>query len=193
MLLEELNSSGGCIILDACCILNLYASGQMDAMLKCLSRKVAVAAYVRDVEAQRILSLAQSNTAPQYEPIDLQPLIDSGLLIIVSPENEAENTTYTDFATALDDGEAITGAIAYHRNWIVGTDDRKATSYFAQHASHLKVISTPELMRHWVDTDNPAFDDICAALRMVRLRARYEPHRDHKLRDWWRQYCHLSC
>jgi hypothetical protein len=104
--------SQDCIILDACCIINLYASGQMGDILKSISKSVVVAAYVRDEEALRIFCGQAGNGTEEYERIDLQPFIDCGLLRVVTPETEAENITFVNFAATLDDGEAITGAIA---------------------------------------------------------------------------------
>ena len=176
--------SQDCIILDACCIINLYASGQMGDILKSISKSVAVAAYVRDEEALRIFCGQAGNETEEYERIDLQPFIDRGLLRVVTPETEAENITFVNFAAALDDGEAITGAIALHRNWAIGTDDRKAISFFTQNMSHLQVISTLELIKYWVDIANPPLETICLALQKVRVRARYEPNLKHKLYLW---------
>jgi len=118
----------------------------------------------------------------------LQPIIDRGLLRVVTPETEAENITFVNFAATLDDGEAITRAIALHRNWAIGTDDRKAISFFTQNMSHLQVISTLELIKYWVDTANPPLETICLALQKVRVRARYEPNLKHKLYLWWQKY-----
>jgi hypothetical protein len=180
--------SQDCIILDACCIINLYASGQMGSILKSISKSVAVAAYVRDEEALRIYSGLEGDETQKDEQINLQPFIDSGLLIVVSPETEAENTTFVNFAVTLDDGEAITGAIAFHRNWSIGSDDRKATSFFTQNMPHLQVITTPELIKYWVNTTNPPFEVVRQALQRIRTCARYEPNLRHKLYLWWQKY-----
>jgi hypothetical protein len=180
--------SQDCIILDACCIINLYASGEMGDILKSISKSVAVAAYVRDEEALRIYSGLEGDETQKYEQIDLQPFIDCGLLIVVSPETEAENITFVNFAAILDDGEAVTGAIALHRNWSIGSDDRKAPSSFAQNTPHLQVITTPELLKYWVDATSQPFEVVSQALHKIRIRARYEPNLRHKLYLWWQKH-----
>src|SRR5579872_2705988 len=101
--------SQDCLILDAYCIINLYASGVMDAILRSIATSIAVAAYVRDKEALTIACESPGNMASQRETIDLQPLIAGGLLRVVSPETEEELSTLVNFAVHLDDGEAITG------------------------------------------------------------------------------------
>ena len=186
---EDIVFSHECIILDACCVINLYASGQMERILRSISKSVAVAAYVRDKEALRVLSGIKGDPAQKYERIDLQPFIDDQLLTVVSPKSEEEFMTFINFAAALGgDGEAVTGAIALHRNWSIGSDDRRATSYFAQQMPHIQLISTPELIKHWVDTDDPVFEIISMTLQKIRIKARYEPHTKHNLYHWWQSY-----
>jgi len=177
-----------CIILDACCIINLYASRQFGNILKSLPISVVVATYVREEEACKIYGGPDENVTQREEQIDLQPFIDSGLLILVSPDTEAENETYVDFAASLDDGEAITGALAVHRNWAIGSDDRRAISFFAKAAPLVQRISTLELIKYWADTPDLPPDVIRTALRNVRTRAKYEPHAKHPLYEWWRTY-----
>ncbi len=168
-----------CIILDACCIINLYASRQFGHILEAIPASVAVATYYGG-PAEDVMQ--------KEEQIDLLPYIDRGLLLPVSPESEAENVTYVNFAASLDDGEAITGAIAVHRNWAIGSDDRRAISLFAKEAPQLQRISTLELMKHWVDSTGLPADVVRSALRNVRFRAKYEPHSRHPLYHWWRTY-----
>jgi len=173
-----------CIILDACCIINLYASRHFGNILEAIPSSVAVATYIRE-EALKIYGGPDEYVMQKEEQIDLQPFIDRGLLLPVSPETEAENVTYVNFATSLDDGEAITGAIAVHRNWAIGSDDRRAISFFAKEAPHLQRISTLELLKHWVDTTGLPADVVCNVLRNVRIRAKYVPHSRHPLYYWW--------
>ena len=178
-----------CIILDASCTINLAASGQMDGILEAIPSSVAIAAYVREQEVLRINARSGESGTRAPQPIDLQPLIDRGLLIVVSPESEAENESYINFAAVLgDDGEAITAAIAVHRNWAIGIDDRSATNLFRREAPQIQLISTPELIKHWVDTMNPPDDIVRLALDDVRLGAKYAPGNTHVLYNWWRSY-----
>src|SRR6266700_4130778 len=140
-LTTKLIFSQDCIILDACCVINLYASGQMGNILQSIAKVVAVAAYVRDEEAQRIYA---------------------------------------------GDGKAVTAAIALHRNWSIGSDDRKAISFFVQNMPQVQIITTPELLRYWVDAIEPSSEMVRIALQNIRRKARYEPHPKHPLCDWWR-------
>jgi hypothetical protein len=180
-------SSHDCLILDACCIINLYASGEMADVLQALSTSVAVAAYVKDKEALRILREPDGTSVRKFEQINLQPFIESGLLVVVSPDSEAEDTTYVNFAVELDDGEAITGAIAFHRHWSVASNDRKAIAFLSRKAPHMEIVTTPEILQFWVNTVNPDINRVRCALRNIRVRARYEPDSGHILYDWWQE------
>jgi predicted nucleic acid-binding protein len=160
------------IILDACCLINLCETGRMSDILASLRIPVFVADYVKDTEVLRC---------------DLQPFIDHGLLSVASPETEIEELTYVNFAVSLDDGEAITGALALHRGWAIGTDERKARKVFAVAAPHLQLLSTPELIKYWVDVINPSLKELRDALRDVGDRARYQPDVQHPLYKWWQE------
>jgi hypothetical protein len=175
--------------LDACCVINLYASRHFGNILEAIPISVAVATYVREKEALKVYGDFIDHTLQrQEEQIDLQPFIDRRLLLLTSPDSEAENVTLVDFAASVDDGEAITGAIAMHRNWAIGSDDRRASSFFAKVTPHLQVLSTLELIKYWVDTNDLPTDVVRTALQNVRARAKYQPHFKHPLYLWWRAY-----
>ncbi len=131
---------------------------------------VFVPDYVKDTEVLRC---------------DLQPFVDQGLLSVASPETEGEETAYVNFAVSLDDGEAITGAIALHRGWAIGTDERKARRIFSGVAPHLQLVSTPELIKYWFDVTKPDLDELRRVLRKVSERAKYQPDIQHPLYKWW--------
>lgn len=167
----------------------MYASRHFDDILKAIPTSIAVAAYVREKEALQVYGdLVEPAMQRRKEQIELQPYIDRRLVLLTSPESEAEIVTSVNFATSIDDGEAITGAIAIHRNWAIGSDDRKARNFFAKVAPHLQVLSTLELMKYWADTTNLPADVVYTALQNVQTRARYKPHSKHLLYNWWTSY-----
>lgn len=178
------------VILDACCIINLYASGHMQTILESIPKQVAVAAYIRDVEALRIYSGPDEDVKKETELINLQPFVDSNLLQVVALENEPEENTFVNFSAiaALDTGEVITAAIAVHRSWSLGTDDKSAISFFMRKVPQLHLISTPDILKHWVDTTHPQLAVVSIMLRNIRNRARYEPHHKHHLYRWWQTH-----
>jgi hypothetical protein len=180
--------SHDCIILDACCIINLFASQQMRAVLETIPKSLSVATYVKDHEVLNIYSGPIDNVQEASELINLQPFINERLLVLVDIETEIEANAYVNFAQRLDDGEAITGAIAINRNWAIATDDSASVRLFQRSAPHITIVSTLDLVKYWVDIRNPNESIVRDALLNIRLRGRYEPHRNHPLSKWWQKF-----
>lgn len=171
---SHITSRHDCIILDACCVMNLYASRRMAGIVSSIRETVAVAVYVMDFEALSVYSSSKSASPQEREPIDLQPLIDDGLLIPADLETEAEDVAFIDFTSQrLDDSEAATMAIAVNRNWAVATDDRVARRICGQQHQNIQLISTPELVRHWVETKEPDERVVGRAILDIESRANY--------------------
>ncbi|SRR5260221_7477716 len=177
------------VILDACVIINLYASGHMQSILASIPKPVSIAAYVYEMEAQRIYTGPDEDVAKETELINLQPIVERKLLHVVPLENGPESAAAVSFsaATRLDTGEAISAAIAVHRSWSLATDDKMAISFFARQVPQLHLISTPQLLKHWVDVTRPHSIVTGLAIENIRKRARYEPHHDHSLYEWWKR------
>lgn len=174
------------VILDACCVINLYASGRMAAILAAHPSAFAVTDYVMEQEVLRMYTGPRERVTDAAERIQLQPFLERGQIQLVALDSEEERRAYVDFAAHIDDGEAMTGAIAVGRGWAIGTDDRKARAFFGRVAPHVELISTPELIKNWVDRTDPEASEVSRALQRVRLRARYVPGSKHPLYDWWR-------
>ncbi len=177
-----------CVILDASCVISLFASKKMGDILESIPKSITVAAYVRDKEALWVYDGPDDNITQAKEPIDLQPFIQRGVLTIVSLDSETEENTFIDFATVLDDGESITGAIAVHRRWAIATDDKKAIKFFMRQTPSLQIITTLELVKYWIDTIQPTHDIALAAIRNMQLRAGYNPDNKHPGYSWWQSY-----
>lgn len=177
------------ILLDACIVINLFASNHMDAILESIPRPVAIAAFVHEKEVLNIYTGPDRDVTAAKEAINLQPLIDRGMLQIVSHESQQEATEALKLSVAaIDTGEAMSAAIAAHRSWSLATDDKMAISFFMRNVPDLHLLSTPELIKHWIDTARPGLAVIADALANIRKRARYAPHRDHALYQWWKTH-----
>lgn len=183
------------LILDASCIICLYASGRMEEILTLVPKSVAVAAYVYEQEALWIYGGSDPVSKPIREPVVLQPLIDAGLLRIVTIETEAEAETLVSLAARSrvgrgrqGQGELITGAIAVNRNWAIVCDDRRARRLFEEVAGQLQLIYTLELVKHWVDHSKPSVASVTELLQSIRARASYTPPRQNPLFEWWHQH-----
>ncbi|WP_254446764.1 hypothetical protein [Dolichospermum sp. UHCC 0259] len=132
------------IILDACCVLNLCASGQFLAILKSLPAEIVVTTVVRERELNTLQSLKEEENDAVLE---FETAITQGWLKVVDFESEEEEESFVNYAAFLDDGEAATFAIAVHRKWAVATDDDKAIKFLKKNFPYLQILSTPEIIK----------------------------------------------
>ena len=173
------------IILDACCLLNLYASRQIEVILRAIPVRFA-AAEAAAAEALYVRRGGGAQDANKREHVDLQSLIRTGLLDILSLETEVEKASFIRFAAELDDGEAMTCALAVHREADVATDDRKAIRVLNSVATAVRVHTTVNLLKRWAEIEQPAEAMLKRALTDVRERANFVPGRHEPLLPWWK-------
>jgi hypothetical protein len=175
------------IILDGCSLLNLFASRRIGDILGTMPRPCAVADYVRDKEALWV-GRHKSGPAAEYERVDLGPLVASGLVEVMALEGDEEMAHFLTLVSSsrIDDGEAMSGALAHARGLVVATDDKAALKVFGHHSPPIPTCSTASLVKHWAE--RAAID--AATLRRVlvdiRERACFEPGPRDPLQPWWR-------
>lgn len=171
-------------IIDACALLNLYASGFLESILKSRPMPCCV---VEQVKQESLFIRKPSDSAASYdrEPVRLEPFFQSGLLKLVKLENEAEQNMFINLAAQIDDGEAATIAVAIARSMQVVTDDKKAIRVLKQEAPTLVCLSTLEVVKGWSEVlaINPA--ELKMALENILKHANYLPSKKHHLFAWW--------
>lgn len=170
------------LLLDACCLLNFCASGNLLAVLKSIPAQIAVTQVVQDRE---LLTLQRLEGGENKGATPFESAIAQGLLMVADFESEEEAELFVNYATILDDGESATGAIAVHRGWAIATDDKRAISFFQQTAPYLQLLSTPEIIKHWSEKADLDSDTLRCVLNAIRVNGRYLPHKNHPLRNWW--------
>lgn len=167
-------------LLDACVVINLAASRRPTDILDAVSGPVAVADLVA-AESLYVQRGGPGDDAKEPEPIDLAPLIASGRLSVLTA-TDAELDTFVDFLADLDEGEAMTLALAVHRGFVVATDDRRVTRSLAGRAP---LRSTLDLVKDWADREAAPPHLLRTVLTDIRERGTYHPGRTHPLRGWW--------
>jgi predicted nucleic acid-binding protein len=173
------------IVLDASCLLNLYASGKLGEIAETLTEPLVVSDYVLHQEALFVRHKESDVDEEERKPVDLNPLVSAGLIKVISIDNEEEQNIFIDLATELDDGEAITIALAECRRCKVATDDRKALRVISVR-SLVHSVSTLDLVKRWADTRKVSKDEIKAVLVRIWTDASYYPGEQHPLYNWWR-------
>lgn len=166
------------LLLDACVVINLYASGYMQEIVHALPGHVAIVDLVR---AESLAIRSPEDDTDQRETIDLSPLVDRGLIDVLSATGD-ELDTFIDLAITLDDGEAMTAALAIRRGYSIATDDRAALRVLN---GRVRIYSTLEILKQWADTLQVSENHLQDALASLRVRGSYMPGRGHPLRTWW--------
>ena len=170
------------IVVDACCLINLCAAGELPEQLSLVGGKWYVPTAV---SAESLyLHIEQADGTIDKSPLDLQPFIDDGVLMSCTAEPGEELDLYVDLATRLDDGEAMALAIAKTRSWTFSTDDRKAKRVAGELS--VAVLTTPEIMKRWADTASAGAEELREALRRIEQRASFFPSASDPLQGWWR-------
>lgn len=170
-------------IIDACCLINLFASGKIESILKSGRRPHFISHQV----LQESLTIRQPDpddaSAFVRVPVSPSALIESGLLGLCDFESSSESQLFVEFAARIDDGEASCLAIAKSRDWTVVTDDRKAIRLANE--SGINVVTTPELLQEWVRIAAPPKNEISAAIRNIERFARFHLGRSVRHVEWW--------
>jgi predicted nucleic acid-binding protein len=173
--------------LDACCAINLFATGRVQELVTELPHRFALVDVVK-AESLYVRRGGLGDDAQDLVLVDWSPLVDAGQVVVLTLEGEAEENAFVELAANLDDGEAATCALAVSRGYAVATDDRRARSLLAARAPQLRVYSTLDIVRQWCDQRALGANEIAVLLQGLRERGRFLPPRHDPLRPWWDQF-----
>jgi predicted nucleic acid-binding protein len=173
------------LILDASCLLNLYASGKLPEIAATSPQPFVVAEYVVQQEALYIRRRASAQEPEEREPVEIGALVTAGLLQVITLNNEAEAITFIDLASEMDDGEAMTCALAMHRQCDVAMDDRKARRVLSGRAPHVSITSTLAIVKQWAELAGITKAELKSILLNIWSGANYYPGERDPLYAWW--------
>src|SRR5438132_6875034 len=170
--------------IDACCLIDLLASGYVEAILQASGFTWRMPSAVQaEVQYRRQHDPAQPGKTMNV-PVDLSGMISSGVLTECTSQTQQELDRFTHYATIFrSDGEAMCLALAEQRKWLVATDDRKAIRV-AQQAG-LTVVSCPELVKAWADATGPDQSTLNRVLQDIRVLAQFTPNPMMPVYQWW--------
>ncbi|HFC12559.1 MAG TPA: hypothetical protein ENJ56_06905 [Anaerolineae bacterium] len=161
----------------------------MRAIVAAIAENVTVTTYVHNFEALSVYKHSKVVTPDDKERVDLSPLIKEGLIQLVDFQTPHEELQFLEFlGKRLDDGEAISLAIATNRNWAIATDDKAARRVCKKEFSSIQQLSTAELLKHWVEHQTPTNEQIRDTLTFIELRANYLISPRDPLFGWWRSF-----
>ena len=141
-------------------------------------------------EALYIWLPESDETRDERVPVTLTPLVSEGLIHVMRLEHLEEEVTFVDLAVSIDDGEAMTGALAFHRGCSVATDDRKARRVLYERFPAVPLVSTLELLNQWVQEESVSNVELQAAMIRMRTGPSYVPGYRDPLYAWWQEVIH---
>lgn len=170
--------------IDACCLIDLLASGDAEAILRASGFNWQLPSAVQaEIQYRRQYDPAQPGKTVNV-PVDLSAMIASGLLTVCNPQTQQEMDRFTHYATVFrSDGEAMCIALAEQRKWVVATDDRKAIRV-AQQAG-LTVVGSPELVKAWALATGPDQAALNKLLQDIQVLAQFTPNPATPEYQWW--------
>lgn len=172
------------LVWDACTLINLAATGRAEDVLRSMGCPCYVVQKVREDEVISLRPMPDENPLVKRHLLDLSPLLVNDALQDVALTDE-EQEMFVDLAVDLDDGEAMTLAVACHRSLWMVTDERKVIRLAAQLPVPVTILTTPMWLKHWADARNVASEVLDEVQVQVETRARYHPHTTDSLYNWW--------
>lgn len=178
------------LVIDACCMLNFCASGELLSILKSVQAQSTITAVVQQEE---LLTLKKIDHQINSSAEQLETAISEGVIEIVDFESDAEEAAFINYVAELgDDGESATGAIAVNRNWAIATDDKAAIKFFQNEAPNIQILSTPEIIKNWAESKAIPKSELRLILDNIAIKARYVPARNNLLKGWWQNVRQLD-
>ena len=172
------------ILLDTCCFVNLCASGCLMEALQHDEWHYVLSGIVADEAFYIQRENTASDDGTEFEEIDSRKLATDAGMKIIEVGEASEIDLYVRLAIPLDDGEAHGLAVAKSLGFCFGTDDRKAIRIASLPEVDVKVITTPEIVKHWLDDKLVAMEPR-ELLSNIERYGRFQPRKNALLVDWW--------
>ena len=169
------------VLLNDCSVLlNLLGGDCLASIANAAGWQFAICPAVRD-EAKM---LRDTHTG-EMVPVDIAPLIASGLLQVLELSGDEEQTLYIEQSIVVDDGEAMSIALAASRHLELAIDDKQAANHTRRTFPEIRLWSTPDILKHWADAGRVDAGILRETIRLIETRARYFPPKSHALAAWW--------
>jgi hypothetical protein len=170
------------VILDACVLINLLASGRAQDIMTDSRYQFGICSVVKNESIY--LRATDSNAPPEEVKLDLH--VESDSLVVYELSGDAEKELYIDFAAELDDGEAMSLALAHARGFAMASDDRKARRVFIGEVPDPKrLLSTSQILKEWSEIAGLDPAELKQVLFEVSRRGRFYPNSGDNYFEWW--------
>jgi len=173
------------VLLDTCVLLNLLATGEVESILSALNRRWLVCAAVE----RESLYLRTDDPNNPLQPVSLEPLLTAKLLEICDVEGTSEAQLYVNYSARLDDGEAMSVALAIARGYFLATDERKARRLFLESGAAAQLSCTSNIIREWTEIEKISRARAKIVLFEIARKARFSPSPTDENFEWWNDLC----
>ncbi len=173
---------GTILITDASVLINLAASGAAEEILSLCGMEFQVCP---DVLAE--VKVLRDRETGEEHPIDLEPLLASGLLTRIELETDEEFELLVDYSALLGsgNGEAMCFALSEARKLPVAIDDERAIRKARRRNPEVETIGTLGILSQWQTRNSKSDETIGELFRAIYRHARYMPSPDHPEFEWW--------
>lgn len=172
-------------IIDTCCLINLYASQHLEAIVGASIDQALIPKMVLS-ESLHVRQLCKDDPDRLVpKEVDLNPLIKGGILEVTEPTDFAELELFMHLAGIIDDGEAACLAIASNRGHILATDDRRAIKVATE--LNVSIVTTPDLIKEWVKFTSPEPFQVTETIHCIERYGRFRPHPSSPHAEWWEE------
>jgi predicted nucleic acid-binding protein len=176
-------AEGSLLFLDACCLLNLFATGRIEEILKLLPYRCATSRFIAEEE---VLAIRRTTgTGGLLEVVSTSELEASGRLAVFEMVTVEEQRELARLGDDLDDGEASVCALAVAHQGGVATDDRKALRMLGAMSPQVPTLQTPDILFAWARLSKAPKVEVGTVLRAIRERGSFYPRKDSPHFDWW--------
>lgn len=173
----------GDAVIDACSLLNLFATRREEDLVRALQICLVVTPGVR-LEAVYLEGPPSEAGDPTKELVDIAPLEAIGLLRVVELGDEAADA-FVAAAAELADNDAASVALAATLRIPLVTDDRKERRVCSRLFPNVEIVSTLTLVRQATESLGLDRTAMKVLLRELRTRGNFEPPRPDPNREWF--------
>jgi hypothetical protein len=169
-------------VLDACCLINLAAAGDLPELLPASGFTWHLP---RRVEAQGLeVRLSPDSADIRRRPIDIAAAVGAGVLHRCDIDQSAHALFVELAAVHGDDSDAAALTIALSRGWMLATDDRALTRLAVSRG--VPILTTPVVLRRVASTLGIAPLQIREMLGRVEQLGRWKPRDSDAEATWWK-------
>lgn len=155
------------LLLDACGLINLCATGRVDE----IAAFFGGLSVVEDVADEAPSAIA----------------VTAAIQVLSLSDDEAAALVALAAVDGMDAGEAATFAVAALRNLAVVTDDRRATRAAAEEIPRVPIYRTATVVRAFVEGTSLAFPVAALLLQAIEEDASFAPAPGTPDATWWRE------